>query len=783
MTVEITTTFSGPYVGTGAVNQSFPVTFSSTASDEISVYVNNALVDPVAYTFTRNADGRGTVKATLLGTVYIYSAPDFRQETEFQKFGPYFPSDLNEPLDRAARRDIYLKSYTDRALVVGRGLSGYTVHPNWRSLLETGDLTSLRGANGPISGASAGYGALFTAAPGMTIGAGITAFTTSGYDTPGIGGARYIYDATLDASYVTDNPRVAFQAADGRVFRLDFLQRLTIEMFGGKADCYIGGHPSPNIMSIYGPILNTPTDNLPAFNAYCKISLPTVPTIENFQAYFAEGANPQAPILHFGKGVYYFSGTLEPRTAVYLRGTTPGPQALKGTFFKFPADTSGMVLNANNTANGTNVPSFSAGLSSDGTMVEGIYFLGSGGTDKNKHGIWMRATSMFRNCVIDNFAGCGMIIKGSNGGTGAAAGQVNSWVLESITFRANRGWAALWVEGTDANAGLAHKVRVKDTHFAGIVDLSGLGNVYISCQIDGTGSSGALTGANAGGYVNYAGQNWQLGVSANQGSAPSNDSPVWFSLGSDGGSGPTLTFPAWNNTSVYHTCMSIVAEGASNASVFLGGYSEGIRGALHNSIGLFVGGQFDFVPGSNHQYATSPGGSFGRCTFNRAALGVLHNFAGTQAANYGASAYARMGGLNGSSLWVFEHGDRGMSRWGLQPMGASDYAYAHGDITSTGQMVYRITGPTTDQTAGRGVPVPYMFRPRNFALNDPDVPGDTNSRLMYAKASVPVSGPVARGEKICNINASAGGFAEWIVTTSGTAGSTAVIKTANPVTV
>ena len=89
----------------------------------------------------------------------------------------------------------------------------------------------LNGINGGI-GSSAGFAALFSAAGGMAVGTGITRIRTSGYSADGLGGADYIYDAAVNAAYVTANPRAAFLAADGRGFKLDPTQRLTPHMFG-----------------------------------------------------------------------------------------------------------------------------------------------------------------------------------------------------------------------------------------------------------------------------------------------------------------------------------------------------------------------------------------------------------------------------------------------------------------------------------------------------------------------------------------------------------------------
>jgi len=124
MTTETLNTSSGPYPGTGAVDQEFAVTFQSAGADQIIVYLDGVVVDTDDWSFARDADGRGTVTATLTGEVYIVSDPSFAQEGDFQRFGPYFPDDVNPHLDLAARRDQYLKAKVDTVVPDGGEVPG-----------------------------------------------------------------------------------------------------------------------------------------------------------------------------------------------------------------------------------------------------------------------------------------------------------------------------------------------------------------------------------------------------------------------------------------------------------------------------------------------------------------------------------------------------------------------------------------------------------------------------------------------------------------------------------
>lgn len=113
MTFTTLTTSSGPY--TAVAQTTFAVTFFSTGASEIEVTLDGVVVSPNLYVFTRDDDGTGEVVFTtaVTGTVVIYSKPVFSQPTSFSRFGAFYPDQFNLPLDKAAARDLYLKSRVD----------------------------------------------------------------------------------------------------------------------------------------------------------------------------------------------------------------------------------------------------------------------------------------------------------------------------------------------------------------------------------------------------------------------------------------------------------------------------------------------------------------------------------------------------------------------------------------------------------------------------------------------------------------------------------------------
>lgn len=77
---------------------------------------------------------------------------------------------------------------------------------------------------------------LFTAASGLTISTGTDLVQTSGYSTSGKGHALYVYDAAVDAAWVTAHPGAGFVTANSRGFRISLQQRVNAAMFGALFD-------------------------------------------------------------------------------------------------------------------------------------------------------------------------------------------------------------------------------------------------------------------------------------------------------------------------------------------------------------------------------------------------------------------------------------------------------------------------------------------------------------------------------------------------------------------
>lgn len=112
MTV-VTTNSSSPRTGNGAATQ-FPFSFAARSPAEVQVSVNG-VVQTAGFTVALASDfNSGTVTFAVppaSGTaVLISSNPSFTQQLRFENAGSYNPAQVDEAIDEAAIRDIYLNA-------------------------------------------------------------------------------------------------------------------------------------------------------------------------------------------------------------------------------------------------------------------------------------------------------------------------------------------------------------------------------------------------------------------------------------------------------------------------------------------------------------------------------------------------------------------------------------------------------------------------------------------------------------------------------------------------
>jgi hypothetical protein len=592
---------------------------------------------------------------------------------------------------------------------------------------------------------------LFTQCNGIVLSTTTTRVRTSGYSAVGHGVADYVLDPSVTTNAAADaavaaNPRTAFKDSANRLFRLDPQQRLTIEMFGGRGDLVLtNGLP--------GQVSGTPTDNLAAFNAYARYAR------HSFESPFRVAVPP----LHFTAAGYYFSAPLEPYSQVHLIGAGADGDSIAGTMFRFPANTMGIVLNLHNSGGGSTIEWGSQGGAATGSIIEGIYFLGGGGTDTSKHGCWMRARATLRGCVFDSFAGCGTAIVGSNNLSGADYGSPNEWRVENCEYRANRGTAAFFVKGSDANAGTAINIRIKDTFGIGILDQSSFGNTYLNPQIDGTGE--VLTALTGRGRVFHQGIVYKLVKATDTGTVPGTNPSIWSQ---QPGPYPTAAddyWPQWSPTTTYQSGAGMIVEGASNHSQVFGIYTESLNVNTSGSGAVVVSGSAIPVEGSNHLFGS--GGNL----LNRGGLGTFRTWGGAlHRSSFGGYSSVTIGQKHSDGHSVLVHHDE---RDGVNMSYHRDqfgnYVYASSVEGGGGAEVYSVSGKNTNRQYGTGVNRSYVFTVPQLAYRLPNA-GSDDMRIHSMAEGVPTSGAHSRGEIVWNMHPSAGGKIGWVCVASGTPG-------------
>lgn len=617
------------------------------------------------------------------------------------------------------------------------------------------------GINGGV-GSSAGYGGLFSAAAGMAVGAGITRVKLSGYAAAGIGGGDYVYDAAVDAAYVMAYPRTSFLAADGRGFRLDPHQRLTIEMFGGRAD--------------YNPTTFAGTDNLPPLLAAIAAF--------TFAPEFPGQIETALPI-HFGDGRYWFNGSLELKKVVTLIGNGSGQNNyVGGTRWHYPPDTIAITVNNSLSHLGTKVGV--ANGTADGSIIRGFQFIPKeGSVTTDKPCIWLRGRATIEHCTFGERRNTPNELKGRIPGNaisivanvasaGALYGNANGWRVTNC-YVENALGHGLYVAGTDTNVGRCFGFETKFCGGCGILDISGLGgNLYLAPNLAGYAND---TAPNFKGRVSYSGRQYQLidptpGIGAS--TTPGTATHIWYDMG------PATTWAAWSGAATYSPDIPILIWGSSNRSFLAGFYSE--NGTSHVGVpSEVVGGQAAYT---NHSgtYAASLAPSVTMAALSAAGLGGgrVYPTGGPATVANGTYAYATIGTEHpdGYTLGInfLEHNRAGDNvnpvtglpetlPWYWNWVGKDQF---YGERSK--KPVFSIPGKHTTRTYGRTANQgqAYTMTLHDFALIDPN---DTNNARIYGiRGAAPATGYHAVGEIVFNVAPTAGGFIGWVCTAAGTPG-------------
>jgi hypothetical protein len=179
------------------------------------------------------------------------------------------------------------------------------------------------------------------------------------------------------------------------------------------------------------------------------------------------------------------SQTLNVRKKVHIIGQIAQGTGEKGTTLIFPANTSGIVFNSASTSLYTTVAVDPLLPGAFGSILENVALLGDkAGSSTLADGVVVRCGIECRGVAVRNFFRYGFRIDASIGAGGSTEGDANGWVLYRCQSVLN-GDHGVYVDGNDANVGVAIKVFCQLNSGYGIYENSLIGNTYIGCDTVG----------------------------------------------------------------------------------------------------------------------------------------------------------------------------------------------------------------------------------------------------------------------------------------------------------
>ncbi len=459
--------------------------------------------------------------------------------------------------------------------------------------------------------------------------------------------------------------------------------------------------------------------------------------------------------IYFPAGKYKMSATIRiKRRTTRLYGDA-GSSGTPGTILNWPVGVPGIVIEHSNTYNGTTVAVGHSGYGSviENLLIQSTVVTGPGGTAKDTHAIQMRATARVKSCYITDWGGNGVHIVAAAGSGGATEGNCNGWQVEDcFVVRCENG---IFTDLADVNAGCARNVSTIYCRRWAIWDSSFLGNMYVNCEAADSGRevNAAITILYNTAYCTYGGDIYQLhpGAAFDAGisTTPGTDLTVWYPVSSGNFPQPWtgLEPSGWYRSGGAYLCDNLNA-----ATVLIGCYTEGGQGqswllgpqlnvgGFMSGIGTYIGGSASFFVTRkmrNFLDSVATSGMITKLTTNESD-GIVWNFEVT-------------GGSTPTGTWRFKQAGDG---WMVD------------QANSGSRQVYYLTGASDDY--------PFRFKVGAFVLGT----GSTDRLVTRTTTSsgFPTSGTYAKGDIAFASTATAGNWAGWVCTTSGTGGSTAVFK-------
>jgi hypothetical protein len=369
----------------------------------------------------------------------------------------------------------------------------------------------------------------------------------------------------------------------------------------------------------------------------------------------------------------------------------------------------------------------------------------------------------------------------------------------------------MYVQGSDANAGMALNADCSSNDGWGFYDISFLGNTYINAHTNGNG----LAATRQYNRFTYMCINGALGPTT----APGTNPDVWWLSGTIGGSfagditdwtsgttyvgGPLAAPPTGGslveaaNGGVYRCTIAGGGTSTSQPTHPAGtaAYADGYSWVLQNAATIWVSGDTTIVGGGCFNmhvgimfscyaeagqparietgFALLPG--FGRDNLTNDSRGVW--WTGVNAFNQLAVQQRDATDVAGQ-VHTFSMGSRGPSNtifdyqhpvYQLQHLydlvDPTDVSWRHGE---TSNIIRTETLSGTTVTFGRSAPVPYAFFPAKLFLNS--APAISTARALTMGAAIPTTGNWAAGDVMLNNAPLAGEPWGWRCILTGTPG-------------
>ncbi len=461
--------------------------------------------------------------------------------------------------------------------------------------------------------------------------------------------------------------------------------------------------------------------------------------------------------LHFPKGSYYSSQTINITNTQRLTGDGLGIYLVQTCVIQFPMGVTGISV--------TFGPPFPGGVY--GGLIEGLDIIGTidpTGGSSNAHGITANVAVTLHRVNCGFFGGNGFNLLGFNIPPTKPGSVDLSRLDECNTW--NNQQNGFYMTGQDANVITCIKCSAGSNGWYGFWDDSFLGCNFISCHAASNGNGGGITGE-LGCVVYFGGIVYgvvpvyeQLTYPLPSTTTPGTDKTVWYPISN------TTNADNWVSGGKYTPGGPYCNTNLNAKSVWLGCYAETTA--------------YMFYIGS-----TTPVVFCGSLTC--AVIGPLYTVQGSTLSNGITTLWGPPAGVAGdfSISTTFGSSDPSGAQtiWGVQSYNPTtgynnwyaaiapttgDFTISHGYGLPQLYSV-ELTGKSTIHQFGSSAPQPYVLTAPLIGIDE--------TIILHTANAPPTTGVAGKGWIVFNSNPTPGGFAGWICTTAGINGSTAVWKT------